>query len=143
MDFDFNSLTLIDLISEKHAQLRKTVEKKWEEQSEIYFSHAEWHLLAKIEQKCITISQAASIIGMSRQAMQKNVKKLENQGYITSSFKDGNKRDKFLYLTKTGDECCKKSNQLKIKLELELKKLLGEKEIERLKNIFKKNWLID
>ncbi len=143
MEFNIDDLTLIDLISEKHAHLRKTVEKRWEEQSEIRFSHAEWYLLSKIEQKSLTISQAASIIGISRQAMQKSVKKLEDRGYIRSSFQEGNKRDKFLFLTKTGKECCKKNNRLKIKLELELEKVLGENEVARLKELFRKNWIME
>lgn len=140
MDLDFNKLTLIDLISEKHAQLRKIVAQEWEKQSEIQLSHTEWYLLSKIDQKSLTISQAATIIGMSRQAMQKSVIKLEKQGYITSAYKEGNKRDKFLNLTKTGNDCCTKNNQLKIKLESELEKLLGKQEFERIKDLFKKEW---
>ncbi len=140
MEFDIDNLTLIDLISEKHAQLRKMLERRWEEQSEIHFSHTEWYLLSKVEQRSITISQAAAIVGISRQAMQKSVKKLENMGFITSSYQNGNSRDKFLYLTKSGNECCQKNNQLKIKLELELEKVLGKKEVASLKNLFKKDW---
>ena len=143
MDFDINNLTLIDLISEKHAQLRKTVEKTWEQHSEIHFSHTEWHLLAKIEQKCMTITQAASIIGISKQAMHKSVKKLENQGIISSSHKDDNKREKFLHLTKIGNEYSRKNNQMKLELELELKNLLGRKEFEILKDLLKREWLMD
>lgn len=143
MDMNFNTLTLIDLISEKHARLRKLVERKWENQSEIQFSHTEWYLLSKIQQKRMTISQAASVIGMSRQAMQKTVKKLENQGFITTSFQDGNRRDKFLNLTKTGDDCCQKNNELKSKLELEIAKLLGKKKVESLKDLFKKDWILE
>ncbi len=143
MDFDLNGLTLIDLISEKHAQLRKIVMQKWEKQSEIHLSQTEWYLLSKIDQKSITISQAAAIIGMSRQAMQKSVIKLEKQGFITSSYREGNKRDKFLNLTQTGIDCCQKNNQLKIKLENELVKLFGQKKVESLKDLFKIEWIIE
>lgn len=143
MEFDFNNLTLIDLISEKHAYLRKKVEKRWDEQSGIHFSHSEWHLLAKIDQKNISISQAGSLLGISRQAMQKSVKKLETKGYITSCFQEGNKRDKFLFLTEIGKEYCQRNNKLKIELELELGKILGKNEVERLKKLFMKKWLIE
>lgn len=143
MEFDINTLTLIDLISEKHAQLRRKVEKRWREQSEIHFSHAEWHLLAKVEQKSITISQAASIVGISRQAMQKSVKKLEEQGYIRSYFQEGNKRDKYLNLTETGEAYCRKNNQIKIEMEQELEKQLGKQELDSLKSLFKQKWLKD
>lgn len=143
MEFDINNLTLIDLISEKHTYLRKKVEQRWNNQSEIHFSHSEWHLLAKIEQKNMTISQAGLLLGISRQAMQKSVKKLETKGYITSSFQEGNKRDKFLYLTKIGKEYCQRNNKLKIELELELQNILGKNEVERLKKLFIKKWLVE
>lgn len=140
MDFDINSLTLIDLISERHAQLRKELEQRWNAQSTVQFTHTEWHLLAKIEQKHISISQAAQIIGISRQAMQKCVKKLEDQGIITSTFHEGNRRDKFLSLTKAGAEYCLQNNELKDALEQELEQSLGKKEIACLKELFKKEW---
>jgi len=140
MDFDINSLTLIDLISERHAQLRKKLEKRWNAQSEVQFSHTEWYLLAKIYQKSISISQAAFIVGISRQAMQKCVKKLEDQGIVTTSFQNGNQRDKFLQLTKTGTEYCIQNNQLKVNFEQELVQKLGESEVDQLKDLFKKEW---
>ncbi|MDX8340892.1 MarR family transcriptional regulator [Draconibacterium sp. IB214405] len=141
MNYDSNNLTLIDLISEQHAHLRRTVEQRWKEQSDIRFSHAEWHLLSKIDQQDLTISQAALIVGISRQAMQKTVKKLESQGYISSAFRDGNKRDKFLSLTKNGQECCDKNNRLKAEMEKELEKQLGKTEVKKLKTLFRDKWL--
>lgn len=143
MEFDSKKLTLIDLISEQHAHLRKTVEQRWEEQSEIRFSHAEWHLLSKIDQQNLTISQAATIVGISRQAMQKTVKKLENRGYISSSFRDGNKRDKFLRLTAVGQDCCNKNNLLKAEIEKELEKQLGKNVVKKLKTLFQNKWLTE
>nr|WP_319401356.1 MarR family transcriptional regulator [uncultured Carboxylicivirga sp.] len=140
MPFDFSKLTLVDLISEKHAQLRRKVEEIWKNQSDIDLSHNEWYLLSKIEQQSITISQAASIIGMSRQAMQKTVKKLELRGFIISKFQEGNKRDKYLQLTKLGDECCQKNTEIKNELELDLRQKLGEKEVDRLKQLFIEDW---
>nr|WP_319510470.1 MarR family transcriptional regulator [uncultured Draconibacterium sp.] len=141
MEFDSSKLTLIDLISEQHAHLRRTVEQRWEEQSEIRFSHTEWYLLAKIEQQTLSISQAALIVGISRQAMQKTVNKLENRGFILSKFQEGNKRDKFLFLTKNGQECVQKNNRLKTTLESELENELGKNGVKMLKTLFKKRWL--
>lgn len=143
MEYDIVNLTLIDLISEKHTCLRKKVEKRWDEQSKVHFSHSEWHLLAKIGQKSITISQAALLLGISRQAMQKSVKKLENKGYITTCFEEGNKRDKFLFLTDIGKEYWQRNNKLKIEMEVELISILGKNEVERLKSLFIKKWFIE
>ncbi len=143
MKFDINKLTIIDLISEKHAYLRKTVEESWKQESDVHFSHAEWHLLAKIEQQSLSISKAAGIVGITRQAMQKSVQKLESMGYVSSRFIDGNKRDKILFLTKTGKNYCEKNNQMKIQMEEKLVKLLGKDEIDKLKLLFRKEWIIE
>lgn len=141
MELNFHNLTLIDLISEKHARLRKILENRWEVYSDIHFSHAEWHLLSKINQQSLTISQAASLVGISRQAMQKTVKKLAKNGFLHATFKKGNKRDKFLVLTELGNKCCEENEALKRKLELDLKVQLGENNVENLKMLFQKEWL--
>lgn len=142
MEFDINNLDIIDLISEKHAFLRKVAEDRWSSQSDIYFSHSEWHLLSKVDQKSITISQAALILGVSRQAMQKGVSKLEKRGYLISDYQEGNKRDKFLTLTDAGRECCQINNRLKAELEIELGELLGRDRVKDLRELFIKEWSV-
>lgn len=143
MPFDANKLSIIDLISEKHASLRKKAEQRWAAHSNIKFSHAEWYLLSKVEQQSMTISQAAALLDMSRQAMQKHVKKLEMRGYLISSYIEGNKRDKFLALTKEGKVCCLQNNQLKAELEQELAKELGKNEVDKMRQLFLKEWTIE
>lgn len=140
MSFDLKNLTLIDLISEKHAYLRRKAEQRWESHSDIHFSHSELFLLSRVNHDNLSISQAASILGVSRQAMQKSVKKLETSGYIVSRFKEGNKRDKFLFLTKSGQELCDVNEQLKLDLEHELEAILGKSEIENLRKLFVRHW---
>lgn len=143
MEFDFNSLSLIDMISEKHAQLRQHLEQRWDEQSDIHFTHSEWHLLAKIGQQSLSISQAANIVGMSRQAMQKIVKKLESQGYINTYFKAENKRDKYLALSSSGQQCRDKIDALKNTIEHEMKARISDQEVDHMKKLFSKEWLAE
>ncbi len=135
-----SGLSLIDLISEKHAQLRKWVEQRWEQQSDLHFSHNEWYLLAKVEQAQMSISQAATILDISRQAMQKMVRKLEEQGYLYAEFREGNKRDKYLSLSAAGKARCAESNALKSQLEQELKDWLGAHDFQLVKALFEKEW---
>jgi DNA-binding MarR family transcriptional regulator len=139
--FNSDNLSLIDLVSEKHAILRKKAESRWRENSDIEFSHTEWFLLSKAEQESLSISQAAHIIDISRQAMQKCAKNLEARGYITLVFIEGNKRDKYITLTKTGKESCKKNNLLKGEIEDEIIRTLGEETVINLKRLLKSSWV--
>lgn len=135
------NLTIIDLISEQHLVLRKLVEDRWMEISNIEFSHTEWFLLSKTEQESLTISKAATLIGISRQAMQKCTKKLEERGYINFFYKKDNKRDKYIVLTETGRDCCNKNNLLKERIENEIIKNIGNAPIGNLKRLLKEDWL--
>ncbi|QEN04334.1 MarR family transcriptional regulator [Thiospirochaeta perfilievii] len=135
------NLTIIDLISEQHLVLRKLVEDRWMEISNIEFSHTEWFLLSKTEQESLTISKAATLIGISRQAMQKCAKKLEERGYINFFYKKDNKRDKYIVLTETGRDCCNKNNNLKKRIENEIIENIGNVKVKDFKELLKKDWL--
>ena len=138
---NLDKLTVIDLISEQHTVLRKYAEDKWKDVSDIEFSHTELFLLSKVEYSKLSISQAAGIIKISRQAMQKCAKKLEERGYIKFEYMDGNKRDKYMALTDSGKACCKVNNRLKEDLEREIGERIGEDSLNFLRSILGKSLL--
>lgn len=127
-----HNLTLIDLISEKHSQLRKFVEAEWDRKYQINITHTEWHLLAKVEQQHLKFSQVANILGISRQAVHKIVSRLIEKGVISSSYMGNNKRDKYLYLTPKGLGYNKKMHEIKAKIEESLIDKFG---IEKIKDL--------
>ena len=82
MNSDFQSLNIIDLISEKHAKLRRLVIETWIKMGEERVSDTESYMLALIEKNELTVAQTARIIGISRQGAHKSAKSLAERGYI-------------------------------------------------------------
>lgn len=132
------SLNIIDLISEKHIILRKEVEERWAESEEEQISHTEQFLLVKINMGEKTIAEIARQANISRQAMFKCAKKLETRGYL--KFK-ASESSKHIELTDKGINYCKRSEELKAKLEEKISAVLGTKQVEILKEVLNKNWI--
>lgn len=130
-----SNLTLIDLISENHSRLRKLVEVEWNRRYQINITHTEWHLMAKVEQEKLKISQVTDIIGISRQAVHKIVSKLIEKELISSEYLKDNKRDKYLHLTSKGLECNKKMKEIKDELEEKMINKFGNERIKDLRKI--------
>ena len=56
LDTELQNLDLIDVLSERHIQLRDITEKLWNDTSDIYISNSEWFIMARIYKKQPTIS---------------------------------------------------------------------------------------
>ena len=132
-----NKLNIIDLISENHIKLRKLAEDRWLKTGEEEISHTEGFLLAKISMGKISISEAARQANISRQAMFKCAKKLEQRGYLEFGVDENN--NKYTYLTDKGNDYCIKSKNLKENIENEICKNIGKENLEILKKILNKN----
>lgn len=133
------NLNIIDLISEKHIILRREVEDQWAEHEEEDISHTEALLLAKISMGKISIAEVARQANISRQAMFKCAKKLEMRGYL--EFVKSENNNKYTKLTDKGKDYCKKSQELKEKLEKKISDSLGKEQLEVLKELLNKNWI--
>ena len=57
------NLNIIDLLSEKHAKLRKMVIETWIEMGEESVSDTESYMLALVEREKLTVAQLGRIIG--------------------------------------------------------------------------------
>ena len=97
MNLDLQNLNIIDLISEKHAKLRKMVIDAWVKMGEERVSDTESYMLALIEKNEFTVAQIARIIGISRQGAHKCAKGLIERGYIIIENQDVNSRYKILF----------------------------------------------
>ena len=82
MDKNLENLNIIDLVSEKHITLRRVVEEQWAANEEEEISHTEALLLAKLYMGKISLAEVARHANISRQAMYKCAKKLEEKGYL-------------------------------------------------------------
>jgi DNA-binding MarR family transcriptional regulator len=133
-------LNLVDLISEKHAKLRKMVRDKWVETGEEYITDTESYMLALLERQPMTVAQLARKIDISRQGAHKCSKGLISRGYILVENIEGNSRDKALILTDKGHRFCEETLIIKKKIENDIKNSIGEDELELLRKYLSKTW---
>ena len=140
MNSYLDNLNLIDLLSEKHAQLRKIVRDKWSENAGEYITDTESYIIALLERKAMTASQLARIIDISRQGSHKNTKNLIAKGYIEIENYDSSSRDKTLILTKKGEKFCEETLVLKNKLEKSIEEVIGTDNLTVLKSCLKETW---
>ncbi|MFR4163139.1 MAG: MarR family winged helix-turn-helix transcriptional regulator [Paraclostridium sordellii] len=140
MNSYLDNLNLIDLLSEKHAQLRKIVRDKWSESAGEYITDTESYIIALLERKAMTASQLARIIDISRQGAHKNTKNLIAKGYIEIENYDSSSRDKTLILTKKGEKFCEETLVLKNQLEKSIEEVIGTDNLTVLKSCLKETW---
>ncbi len=76
----------------------------------------------------ISISELSRQVGYSRQAMHKNIKKLEELGYITLSLE--NQKEKTVHFTSKSKKLMIEANNIILEIEAELSSLLGKEQLE-------------
>ncbi|SOC03059.1 DNA-binding MarR family transcriptional regulator [Ureibacillus xyleni] len=139
MNSQYESLDLFDVISERHNMIRKVLEEKWSEMSDVSISNSEWYIMAKIYKKQPTISSITKTVQITRQATHKFIKKLEEKGLV-NVLNANNKRDKCIELTELGERCVEKYNSIKNELLTKISNHIGENEISILKDLMAKDW---
>lgn len=141
MNSDVQFLNLIDLISERHVLLRKTAEKMWNDNSDLYISNSEWFILARVYQsKQTTISTISKQVDISRQATHKFIKRLKEKGLVEIDNLENNKKEKCIRLTALGYSCLEINESLKEKLESIIAEKIGAEQLNILKEIFRLDW---
>lgn len=75
----------------------------------------------------ISISELSRQVGYSRQAMHKNIKKLEELGYITLSLE--NQKEKTIHFTLKSKKLMEEASKIIHEIEHELLLILGEQEL--------------
>jgi len=140
LNYGLKNLDLIDLISERHGQLREIAERAWNESNDLHISNSEWYIMSRIYKKKPTLSYVSKHVDISRQATHKFVKSLEQKGLIEISNSTQNKKVKCLELTTFGEECYEKNNSLKEALERKIAAAIGTDNFNILKDILKSDW---
>ncbi|MPM10017.1 hypothetical protein SDC9_56341 [bioreactor metagenome] len=140
MSSNFQNLNIIDLISEKHAKLRRMVIETWVERGEERVSDTESYMIALIEKNELTVAQIGKIIGISRQGAHKCAKGLIERGYIIIENQDVNSRNKILSLTEKGLRFCKETLILKEEFETNIINSIGEDKLKILKECLSESW---
>ncbi|KKK39753.1 MarR family transcriptional regulator [Mesobacillus campisalis] len=140
MNPEWQDLDFIDLISERHLQLREITEKLWNETRNIYISNSEWFIMSRIYKKKPTIAHVTKSVDISRQATHKFIRRLEAKGLVEISSLENNKKDKCIQLTPLGEECYEKNESLKAGIEQQIAAKIGADKLELLREILTSDW---
>ncbi len=134
------TLGMIDLISEKHKQLRHTTMSKIAQQLDDKFSEMDIYLLSLNQYSSMSLSEAARYMNISRQAVHKHAQYLTSLGYIEVTTSEANRRDKMVTLTDAGKVLGSKIATIKAQLETELEKELGSENYQKIIGLFRSQW---
>ncbi|MCK8485945.1 winged helix DNA-binding protein [Paenibacillus sp. MBLB2552] len=140
MYLEFEELNLIDLLSERHVQLRSICEQLWNERHVIYISNSEWFIMARIYKRTPTISQVTRQVDISRQATHKFIKSLESKGLVEITKAQNNNKEKCLRLTPLGESSYEKNTLIKASLEQRISDALGAEQVALLKKLLQADW---
>lgn len=132
------NLNVIDLISEKHKELRRKTRDIWNDDS---FCDNKLHLISMLHIKKMTISESARKMDISRQAVHKFSKTLVEKDLIKIEDNEENHKEKLMILTEKGEKLYKDLLEIKLKLENEIQDKIGLDNFIFLKEILQKEWL--
>lgn len=136
------TLGLVDLISEKHKQLRQKTMQRIENQFVAAFSEMDIYLISLVGFEPISVSESARYMNVSRQAAHKHVKYLASLGFVDLATSPTNRRKKIITLTESGKQLGEQVNAIKAGVELELKERLGGEYYSLMTSLLKDDWLI-
>ncbi|OWA37574.1 hypothetical protein B9G55_05850 [Saccharibacillus sp. O16] len=132
------STNLIDLMSEKHLSLRRSVADLDGE----VLNRTETHILAIVEQQGrLSISDIGRAVSLSRQGTHKSVLGLIERGYLTEIEDPGNRRDRRVFLTDQGKKACEDQLAIKEELERRITEKIGAENVQHLKHLLLQEWL--
>ena len=141
MESGLESQNLVDLISDKHAKLRKMVINTWIENGEEEITDTESYMIALIDREKTNIAQIAKKIGISRQGAHKCAKGLIERGYIEIEDQHTNSRDKFLVITEKGKYFLRETLHIKQNIEEQIIASIGKDKFDIIKEAFSNYWL--
>lgn len=129
---------VIDLISEKHAELRSYLQRLDTEQ----LNKSETHIIAILSDgSSLSISEIGRMIGISRQGTHKSVQQLLSGGYLIQSTIENNQRDKYVTLSNQGYAYHAKQEKIKQEIETRIIEYLGKEQVEILKKLLQQDWV--
>ncbi len=137
------TLGIIDLISEKHKQLRSETMMRITERLESRFSEMDIYLLSLTQHMSLSLSETARYMNISRQAAHKHAQNLLALGYIEVMPSELNRRDKVVVLTQAGKNIVEKINVIKSEIESELEEEIGSENYTKIMALFRSQWRLN
>ena len=128
-----HELDFIDLLSERHAQLRQLTETAANVDQESKISSSEWYIISIIGAETYTLSELTALVKLTRQAIHKTVKQLEQKELVVLKAVTGNKKEKCVNLTTLGRDLWQRNQAYQQELEQHIKTKIGVAQFEQLK----------
>lgn len=135
-----DGLGIVDLISEKHKQLRKITMENINKQLDDALSEMDIYLIILNQHCALSVSESARFMNISRQAAHKHVKHLSASGLIELTTSELSRREKLINLTAEGERVTEQINLIKADLESQLEIELGSDNYQKIKTLFKLVW---
>lgn len=127
---------IVDLISERHIQLRESIELETALLlPEVQLSSIDWYLIDQVAYDEISLVNLSKNTHKSRQATHKNVQRLEKKNILITLNIPNNKKEKHVILTDFGIECYEIYIEAKEKIKNHLVNNIGQNELNYLKKI--------
>lgn len=137
---NLDHLDVIDLISERHLQLRGIIEEMWNENNSLRVSNSEWFILARIYKKNPTIASISKSVDITRQATHKLVKSLEAKGLLVVQGAESNKKEKTVQLTELGNTNYEEYLSIKDRLIEKIQRSIGSEKGNLLRELLEADW---
>lgn len=135
-----HELDFIDLLSERHAQLRQLTETAANVDQESKISSSEWYIISIIGAETYTLSELTALVKLTRQAIHKTVKQLEQKELVVLKAVTGNKKEKCVNLTTLGHDLWQRNQAYQQELEQHIKTTIGVAQFEQLKALLQTDW---
>ena len=138
------NLDFVDLMSERHGELRAMIEKLTNDEIiDNHLSSSQWYVITIIYKRTSSLSQLNDWMNLSRQAIHKAIKNLQVKNIVTVSDVEGNKKEKSVTLTQYGESCCEKYINIKHQIEIYIQKQIGVENMKLMKTYLGRDWHLE
>lgn len=131
----------IDLLYKHYKQLREAVVTTWNLQNNIQITTSEWYILNCIREGATTIPDILKKVDISKQAVHKFVKVLEDKQLVQTELIKAPKTQKRVELTPLGEEVYHHSLEIKKDIDRKIEKSIGQKNFKQLQAVLQMKWM--
>src|SRR5699024_7985231 len=129
VDPKLKDLDMLDTISERHGELRNIIETKANDINGIHNSSSEWYIMDKLYESTLTFVEVTQAVNLTRQAIHKAIKQLEEKELVKVKNMTHNKKEKCVSLTYQGIKCIEHNITNKQLIETHIKAIIDPKKL--------------
>ena len=131
----------IDLLYKHYKQLREAVVTTWNLQNNIQITTSEWYILNCIHGGARTIPDILKKVDISKQAVHKFVKVLEDKQLVHTELVKAPKTQKQVELTPLGEEVYHHNLEIKREIDERIEKKIGHENFKQLQTLLHMKWM--